>query len=400
MWRRSLGLFGLGCVLALGIGACSDDEEGKGLGNAVSGGGPSIPPPTLTGGQGGSSGSGQGGQTSKGGKSGNGMCVGLPFEEQAGGEAGSSACVGISTEAEVTPVDLYIIMDRSVSMGYEAADTGMTRWEAIRAAVEEFVSASEAGSIGAGIGFFGLSGGSDDDLDCDASNYESPVVPIGPLSEVGEDIVAAIDDVVPGGLTPVLPALEGAIAYAKEWAEEHPERATMVVLVSDAFPTQCSNAVSDVVDVAREAFESEPSVRTYAVGIEGAPNLDAIARGGGTREGHLVDESNLTDSFLQTLLNISNAQLACQYRIPMSPDPDLRVDFDEVQVVYTPASGEPEEIPRLESSGACDRNPNGGWFYDNPADPRSIQVCPCTCERFGAGRVEIRLGCEPRLGLR
>src|SRR5690606_4762543 len=105
------------------------------------------------------------------------------------------------------------------------------------------------------------------------------------LSEVGEDIVAAIDDVVPGGLTPVLPALEGAIAYAKEWAEEHPERATMVVLVSDAFPTQCSNAVSDVVDVAREAFESEPSVRTYAVGIEGAPNLDAIARGGGTREG-------------------------------------------------------------------------------------------------------------------
>lgn len=393
---------GLGCLLALGMGACSDDEEGKGLGDGVRGGGPSIPPSTLTGGQGGApgGGQGQGGLSSKGGKSGSEMCAGLPFEDQAGGEAGASACVALSTEAEVTPVDLYIIMDRSVSMGYEAAGTGTTRWEAIRAAVEEFVSSSDAGSIGAGIGFFGLSGGSDDDLDCDASNYETPVVPIGPLSEVGEDIVAAIDDTVPGGLTPVLPALEGAIAYAKEWAEDHPERATMVVLVSDAFPTQCSAQVSDVVDVARAAYEDEPSVRTYAVGLEGAPNLDNIARGGGTREGHLVDESNLTDSFLETLLNISNAQLACQYQIPASPDPDLRVDFDEVQIVYTPASGEPEEIPRLESSASCDRNPNGGWFYDNPASPRSIQVCPCTCARFGAGRVEVRLGCKPRLGLR
>src|SRR5690606_13713013 len=178
-------------------------------------------------------------------------------------------CVALSTEAEVRRVHRYIIMDRCVSVGYEAAGTGTTRWEAIRAAVEEFVSSSDAGSIGAGIGFFGLSGGSDDDLDCDASNYETPVVPIGPLSEVGEDIVAAIDDTVPGGLTPVLPALEGAIAYAKEWAEDHPERATMVVLVSDAFPTQCSAQVSDVVDVARAAYEDEPSVRTYAVGLEG-----------------------------------------------------------------------------------------------------------------------------------
>src|SRR5690606_14412809 len=123
VWRRSLGLLGLGCLLALGMGACSDDEEGKGLGDGVRGGGPSIPPSTLTGGQGGApgGGQGQGGLSSKGGKSGSEMCAGLPFEDQAGGEAGASACVALSTEAEVTPVDLYIIMDRSVSMGYEAA---------------------------------------------------------------------------------------------------------------------------------------------------------------------------------------------------------------------------------------------------------------------------------------
>jgi hypothetical protein len=29
-----------------------------------------------------------------------------------------------------------------------------------------------------------------------------------------------------------------------------------------------------------------------------------------------------------------------------------------------------------------------------------ITVCPCTCARFQAGRVDVRLGCKPRLGLR
>jgi len=50
--------------------------------------------------------------------------------------------------------------------------------------------------------------------------------------------------------------------------------------------------------------------------------------------------------------------------------------------------------------GDCAEAENGGWYYDNASAPTRIYVCPCTCARFGAGRVDVRLGCEPRLGLR
>jgi hypothetical protein len=71
-----------------------------------------------------------------------------------------------------------------------------------------------------------------------------------------------------------------------------------------------------------------------------------------------------------------------------------------VQVVYTPPSGNAEEVPSISSLGACAKNATGGWYYDDPNQPSKITVCPCTCARFGAGRVDVRLGCKPRLGLR
>ncbi|HEX2669719.1 MAG TPA: hypothetical protein VHM25_02550, partial [Polyangiaceae bacterium] len=72
----------------------------------------------------------------------------------------------------------------------------------------------------------------------------------------------------------------------------------------------------------------------------------------------------------------------------------------KVQVLYTPASGDAEEVPSISSLAACAKNPNGGWYYDNPDSPSKITVCPCTCARLQAGRVDVRLGCKPRLGIR
>jgi hypothetical protein len=54
----------------------------------------------------------------------------------------------------------------------------------------------------------------------------------------------------------------------------------------------------------------------------------------------------------------------------------------------------------VSSFAACAKNPNGGWYYDDAEHPSKPTVCPCTCARFQAGRVDVRLGCKPRLGLR
>lgn len=395
--------FRVGCGVLLSASsfafACSEDE-----GDSV-GGGPlqtgtggvfvEMTPPKPSGGVG-AAGSGGAGNAA-GGRGASEACSGVPLDAPLAGTGSDAVCESLSSEAESLPVDLYIMMDRSVSMDEPAGDTGLSRWEAIREAIEAFVTSADAGDIGAGLGFFGKSRGGDDDVDCDASNYATPEVAIGPLSEVGGDLVQAIEETLPSGYTPTLPALEGALEHARAWAEDHPDRATMVLLVTDGYPTQCSADLGAIANLARSGYQGDPSVRTFVIGLDGTQNLDGIARAGGTNGAFIVESAEIADSLVDVLLNITSARLSCSFVLPPSPDPRLEIDRERVQVVYTPeATGEPEEVPFIESAEACARQSNGGWYYTGS----QIAVCPCTCSRFGAGRVDVRLGCQPVIGLR
>jgi hypothetical protein len=264
------------------------------------------------------------------------------------------------------------------------------------------VAKAMGSSIRAGIGFFGRSGARDDAIDCDAGAYADPTVEIGNLADVGSQLAAAIDATPPGGLTPTLPALQGALQHARQWATAHPGRATSVVLVTDGFPTQCQTpvSISDIAAVASSARNTAPYVRTFVIGLAAGFNLDSIALAGGTSHAYLVDEGDVSGSFAHTLSNISDSRIVCDYDIPPTPSSNLALDYDRVQLLYSPASGSTEQVPRLASSDACGRNPNGGWYYDDPNSPTRISVCPCTCARFAAGRVDLRVGCEPYIGLR
>lgn len=327
---------------------------------------------------------------------------GAPADDASAGAGGAAeACSGVSVEAEAVPVDLFIMMDRSQSMGFAVEGSSMTRWEALRDAVESFALDPNAADIRAGIGFFSLSGVSDDNLDCDAANYAEPAVAIGSLAEVGPELVAAMDDITPAGLTPTVPALAGAIDYARAWATEHPERATLVVLVSDGFPTQCQTAPDAISQAAKAGYESAQHIRTFVIGVGDVAkfNLDNYARAGGTGKAFLTDAGDVTQSFVAALGNISNSRLACEYQIPEPPS-GMKLDPKKVQVIYTPGAGSSEEVPRVDSLGACAQSNNGGWYYDDPGNPSKITVCPCTCSRFQAGQVDVRLGCKPRLGIR
>jgi hypothetical protein len=307
----------------------------------------------------------------------------------------------VSVEAEAVPVDVFVIMDRSQSMAVAVEGSTATRWEALHDAVQSFTEDPGAAEIRAGIGFFSLSGAGDDTQDCDPEAYAQPRVPIGRVSEVGAELVAAMDDVTPGGLTPTVPALRGAIRYAQSWADDNPGRATVVVLVTDGFPTQCDNAPDQISQAARAGYESPEHIRTFVVGVGDVAkfNLDNYARAGGTRKAYLTDAGNVTTSFVDALNNITNRALACEYQLPPPPD-GMKLDTTKVQVIYTPSFGDAEEVPSISSLSACANNANGGWYYDDADHPSKLTVCPCTCARLQAGRVDVRLGCKPRLGLR
>jgi hypothetical protein len=423
---RILPLALVALPLALGAGCSSGEPEGelnappamsgrgaRGGAQATGAGGTSALGGSNATGSGGTavssggSSSGATGGSTTGGSGGSGAvssvaCQGLPYDAAEGGSGGEDACVGVGSEAEPVPVDLFIMMDRSDSMANLVPGTDQMRWDALRDAVQAFVDATtEDDDIRAGIGFFGRTGGNDEALDCDVLHYAAPEVELGSLAEVGADLVGAMTDTFPAGLTPTAPALTGALEYAASFAEDNPDRAAFVVLVTDGYPTQCEpNTIAGIADIAENARMTEPNVRTYVIGLDAGFNLDTIAIAGGTNQAFLVDETNISDSFVQALRNASNARLACEYSIPPPPSGSEVVDFTEVQVTYTTAEAETEEIPHIADLEACARNANGGWYYDNPDDPTRIKVCPCTCTRFQAGRVDVRLGCKPKIGLR
>jgi hypothetical protein len=89
----------------------------------------------------------------------------------------------------------------------------------------------------------------------------------------------------------------------------------------------------------------------------------------------------------------TSAYLPCVYELPEPPG-DQELDPDRVNFVFTPSSGTPLTVPRVESSAAC--GANEGWYYDDPENPGLIFACPETCsqlENEANGRVDIAFGC-------
>jgi hypothetical protein len=94
------------------------------------------------------------------------------------------------------------------------------------------------------------------------------------------------------------------------------------------------------------------------------------------------------------MLNFTAGAIVCEFEIPTPPVGQV-IDYNKVQVVYTPAVGGTEEVPKVDNVSQCATSTAGGWYYNNNAAPTKILVCPCTCNRFAAGRVDVRLGCAP-----
>jgi hypothetical protein len=327
-----------------------------------------------------------------------GECHGLPLADDAGTDSGGASCSG-STHSVDRFVDLLFVLDRSISMG-ERVPPGQTRWEALRAAFNDLAQAPRFSELNAGIQFFSLSGAADDTVDCNATNYATPAVAIGPLADVGDDIVSAITNRMPGGLTPILPAMQGSLTCAGQWAQGGADAAAAIVLVTDGYPTQCTTDPNAVAALAQSAYNGAPSIRTFVMAAgantTARVNLDNIARSGGTQSAFVIEDGNFARDFADAVSKIAASRLGCDFAIP-PPPAGQTVKPERVQLVYTPASGAPEEVPKVTSSAACATAANGGFYYDDPARPTRIHMCPCTCSRLATGKVEVRFRCRPLL---
>jgi hypothetical protein len=338
-------------------------------------------------------------------------------------------CAGSTVTAQQIPLDLFVMLDKSSSM--TDAVTGGTKWTAVTAALNAFLGQPGLDGVSVGLGYFGVPTNScavftcmkDADCgpaacggclgaspgnpgicfgalsagdSCTAADYAHAAVEIAPLAVSAPAISASIAMTQPTTSTPTSAALQGAIDHAKSWASTHAGDATAVILATDGDPTECDTDLTHIDAIAAAGLAGTPKIPTFVIGVGPlAAALNGIAAAGGTTSAFLVDTGgNVNAQFLAAMNQIRHAALGCQYQIPL---PTSGVpNYQQVNVNYTPgAGGATVTFPYVPSAAAC---PAGGnaWYYDNPAAPTQIILCPSTCatvEGDAAATLAITLGC-------
>jgi hypothetical protein len=97
---------------------------------------------------------------------------------------------------------------------------------------------------------------------------------------------------------------------------------------------------------------------------------------------------------LATQIITGSQKLDCQWAIP-PPPPGQTFDPNKVNVKFTDNNGIQKDILKANDLASCDPV-NGGWYYDNNANPTTIFACPASCMEIQAatmGKIEILFGC-------
>jgi len=326
-----------------------------------------------------------------------------------------AACIADSREGSRSVVAMYFMIDISGSMLCPVPDdasdpceidprepySDVTRWTEASTALKGFFAAPESAGLWGGIGFFPRYD-DDDDLACDADDYETPDEEIAELPGASDALGVTIDAQSPGGNTPTLPSLEGAVAHAQEWADAHPDHQAVVVYLTDGYPRSCGaddDTIPDAADAAEEAFTGMPSIRTYVLGVgRNLTDLDQIAVAGGTEAALFVDAGqDVTAQLTAALAAIrEDVTVDCTYTIPDAPA-GRTLDYGLVNVRYTNDAGETIDVSRDPSDSDC----NEGWQYSD--DRTQIMLCGDTCEAVQSDpnvELEVLFGCATVVDLR
>lgn len=193
-------------------------------------------------------------------------------------------------------------------------------------------------------------------------------------------------------------ALGGAEQWATGYAAAHPGEKVVVVLVTDGLPNGCDENIDNIAALATAARTSN-GVLTYAVGLEGSAEaqMDAIATAGGTQKGIFIGSSaNAQAELLAALKAIQGSQVSCEFQMPQAK-PGSTIDPKKINVNYTPGGGSLQTLGQVATAADC---ANGGWYYDNPAAPTKITLCPTTCSAVQAdkgAKMEILIGCATQI---
>lgn len=398
-------------VLLLAMVACGGStSSSEGTGGTSSGGtsgGGTSSGGTSGGGtsSGGTSGGGAGGSSATGGAAGDAGIPDVSFNYDGPVEDDGSvgdACAATTVSAEPAPLDMYIMLDNSTSMGADC-DIGQattSKWCYGVNALSQFFQAAPPGT-GVALQYFPKCWKNAGECLTGASCAVADV-PLGQLPGNLNPLQQSLNTNGPSGGTPMEAALHGLATYTTQ--NQQPGRVMIGVFITDGVPEDCTTNVNTLAGIVQSHLLTD-KIKTFVIGMDGADfvKLDSIAAPGGASQhsnfcggaspcySYDVDNGNPA-AFSAVLAAIQKSAVACQFAMPTA-DGGI-VDPTKVEVSYFPAGNPPaQKLTKVQNAAAC---AGGGWYYDNNANPKSILLCPSSCtivQLDTKAKVDISLGC-------
>lgn len=300
----------------------------------------------------------------------------------------NSACATASDGAELQPINLVFMIDRSGSMKSEnGKSTINVRWNPVKDGLTAFFGDPASKKISASLAFFPINDNKDNTV-CDATAYQSAVVPMTQLPNAAA--FSSAFDKGPNGYTPTVPALQGALDAARAVKAEGKNVA--VVLATDGAPKGCSSNATGVQTVAAAGVDD--GIKTYVIGVgPNTGNLDNFANSGGTGSAIMIPTNNaaqVSADLLDAIGQIASSLLGCNYTLPAPPEGQT-LNVNAVNVNYTPPDGAAKTL-----AYSADCSNKDGWHYDSTTAPKEIVLCAnaCSTAKAEAGaKLDIIFGC-------
>jgi hypothetical protein len=333
-----------------------------------------------------------------------------------GGQTGTGeVCQAETREGQRIPVDMYFLVDSSASMSEMVM--GGSKWDVVSQALIGFLGDPRNEGTGIGIGYFPAgvgatcTAGQPDCLcipiinlclpqaggSCVVADYAVPSVPLALPSIVASVISSITAHAIAGG-TPTRPAVEGALQYLDGWAEQHPDRKAVLVLATDGDPLGCdANTPQEIAALAAAALAGPHGIKTFVIGVgRSLQTLNLVAEAGGTDQAFLVDTGgDVAQQFGDALDQIRGVASPCDFSIPTEAGPHMEVNPEKINVSYTPTgSTDPILVQQTFGSDPANCGSDGGWYYDNPAQPTTITLCDATCSSLSGGSIQVAFGCD------
>lgn len=190
-----------------------------------------------------------------------------------------------STTGCFAPVDMFIMQDRSGSMGSDCniGDKTNSKWCHAINALSGYFNSPSAKDNAAAIQFFPLKNHTSSlcttgaGYDVAAMPKPAPAYTTLPTNAF-DGLLDSTDDQGSGG-TPTEAAIRGITKFTS--ANRRGGRVTIGILITDGDPNGCDEKLKSLSDLL-QAHYTATTVRTYVIGMTGASftNIEAIAQGG------------------------------------------------------------------------------------------------------------------------